>query len=92
MESRKKNNASAGVHVGENVTLDPSEEKHLLDNLLETLRDGRDLDTRSRNRRGTKDRRVTRTMSIALKAENILNRLKEDQPPVPEIPKQITAE
>ncbi|CAG8616739.1 494_t:CDS:10 [Acaulospora morrowiae] len=92
IENRKKRAAatSPGVHVGEGVTMDSSEEKHLMDNLLETLRDGRDLDTRSRNRRG--NRRVARSMSIALKAESILNRLKEDAPPLPEMPKQIVAE
>ncbi|CAG8540895.1 117_t:CDS:10, partial [Acaulospora colombiana] len=89
IESRRKPAANAGVQVGEGVTMDSSEEKHLMDNLLETLRDGRDLDTR-RNRRG--NRRVMRSMSIALKAESILNTLKEDAPPLPEMPKQIAAE
>jgi hypothetical protein len=92
LENRRKN-----AHANPNVRVTPTsqdsqdsiEEKHLMDNLLETLRDGRDLDTRSRRKRGEREKRVGRSMSIALKAESILNSLKEDEPPMPEIPKEI---
>ncbi|CAG8584202.1 10129_t:CDS:10 [Ambispora leptoticha] len=73
-------------------------DKHIMDNLLETLRNGRDLDTTpNRRQRGTpRDRRVARSMSVVLRAENILNSLKDDAPPLPKIPEnfqsQITAE
>ena len=55
---------------------DSSDEKHLMDNLLESLRDGRDIDSRSRRKRGEREKCIERSMSIALKAESILNRLK----------------
>jgi cytokinesis protein len=89
---RKMANANPNVRVTSSSSQDSqdsSEEKHLMDNLLETLRDGRDLDTRSRRKRGEREKRIGRSMSIALKAESILNSLKEDEPPMPEIPKEI---
>lgn len=99
MEQRKKqasNKPSSGVQMS------GKDEKHLMDNLLETLRDGRDLETRSKRRGGRSgkeggDLRVSRSMSIAIRAEDILKRLKEDAgnsplPPLPEMPKEIIAE
>jgi len=92
MENRKKRvREEPSVSV---TSQDSSEEeKHLMDNLLETLRDGRDLEPRSRRKRGGKEKRLERSMSIALRAESILSRLKEDDtPPMPEIPPEIEAE
>ncbi|CAG8754461.1 7198_t:CDS:2, partial [Funneliformis caledonium] len=83
-ENRKKHaRPSPSVNIS-SASQDSVEEKHLMDNLLESLRDGVDLDSRSRRRRGGKEKRLGRNMSIALKAENILNRLKEDTPPIPD--------
>ncbi|CAJ0768525.1 4272_t:CDS:2, partial [Entrophospora sp. SA101] len=95
IESRKKKQKDkTSISVKEGIAQDSSEEKYLMDNLLETLRDGRDLDTRTRRKRGAgKEKRIERSMSIAVKAESILNRLKEDTPPVPDLPiKEILAE
>ncbi|CAG8587781.1 5192_t:CDS:2, partial [Funneliformis mosseae] len=83
-ENRKKHaRPSPSVNIS-SASQDSVEEKHLMDNLLESLRDGVDLDSRSRRRRGGKEKRLGRNMSIAMKAENILNRLKEDTPPIPD--------
>ncbi|CAG8496889.1 4842_t:CDS:10, partial [Scutellospora calospora] len=82
VEQRKKlAKQSQGMQMA--TSLNPSDEKHLMDNLLETLRDGRDLETRTRRRGGKGgkdggDLRVSRSMSIAIRAEDILKRLKED--------------
>jgi len=95
IESRKKKQKDkTSISVKEGITQDPSEEKYLMDNLLETLKDGKVLDTRTRRKRGAgKEKRIERSMSIAVKAESILNRLKEDAPPIPDLPKkEILAE
>jgi hypothetical protein len=44
-----------------------------MDNLLESLRDGRNFDSQSHKKRGERENRIERSMSIALKAESILN-------------------
>ncbi|CAG8488845.1 26939_t:CDS:10 [Racocetra persica] len=91
IEQRKKlAKPSTGVQMAAQ-----SDDKHLMDNLLEKLRDGGDLETRAKKRGGKGgkeggDLRVSRSMSIAIRAEDILKRLKEDPlPPLPEMPKQI---
>ncbi|CAG8744722.1 14851_t:CDS:2, partial [Cetraspora pellucida] len=88
IEQRKKlaNKPSTGVQM--TAQLNPSDEKHLMDNLLEKLRDGGDLETRAKRRGGKGDKeggdlRVSRSMSIAIRAEDILKRLKEDSGNVP---------
>ncbi|CAG8599928.1 3863_t:CDS:10 [Ambispora gerdemannii] len=93
---KKEKPANPEVKISEQP--DETSDKHIMDNLLETLRNGRDLDTTpNRRQRGTpRDRRVARSMSVVLRAENILNSLKDDAPPLPKIPEnfqaQITAE
>ncbi|CAI2186042.1 20571_t:CDS:2, partial [Funneliformis geosporum] len=84
-ENRKKAaRPSPGVNIN-SASQDSVEEKHLMDNLLESLRDGVDLDSRSRRRRGGKEKRLGREMSVLMRAENILNSLKEDTPPIPDM-------
>ncbi|CAG8544118.1 19641_t:CDS:10 [Racocetra fulgida] len=97
IEQRKKlAKPSTGVQM--TAQLNSSDEKHLMDNLLEKLRDGGDVESRAKRRGGKGgkeggDLRVSRSMSIAIRAEDILKRLKEDPlPPLPEMPKEIVAE
>jgi len=78
---KKEKTPSPDVKLG----TDESGEKDIMDNLLETLRNG---DATSRRR----ERRLNRSTSVSLRAEDLLKSLKEkeDAPPLPKIPDNIT--
>ena len=99
MESERRERIKAQRHRGVDTSEEPGaagtdEDKNIMDNLLDRLRAG-DLDTSNTKRRGeriaARERRLQRSESVAVMAEDLLRSIQtdSDSPPVPRIQKSI---
>ncbi|KAI8145922.1 hypothetical protein BJV82DRAFT_535287 [Fennellomyces sp. T-0311] len=101
METERRERVKAQRHRGvdtsdESGSAGTEEEKNIMDNLLDRLRAG-DLDTGTKRRgeRGNaRERRLQRSESVAVMAEDLLRSIQTDQdsPPVPRIRKALVRE